>query len=112
MLLQRVACALGRLQRPFEVIVCDDGSTDDSPRLLTDAQRRYPWLRVLRMTRNGGHSAAFKRGVQGAPGEVRPPIARPPHHHPEELRRLLPMPAGPVIIPWRPLAPAPCPLPH
>src|SRR5687767_10351119 len=38
----------------FEVIIIDDGSTDATPRLLADAMKDRPWLRVLRMRRNAG----------------------------------------------------------
>ena len=46
-LLRRVDCALAELHRPFEVLVIDDGSTDDTPRLLREAMKQFSWLRVL-----------------------------------------------------------------
>ena len=58
-LLDRVSAALRPVGRPFEVIMVDDGSTDATPRLLQEAMGRFPWLRVLRMAKNGGQSAAF-----------------------------------------------------
>src|SRR5207244_3062050 len=69
-LLSRVEGALSRIGKPFEVIFIDDGSTDDSPRLLNDAMQTRPWLRVLRMKKNGGQSAAFEAGFEAARGEI------------------------------------------
>ena len=48
----RVGAALQSIGKPFEVILIDDGSTDQTPALLADGQKKYPWLRVLRMRKN------------------------------------------------------------
>src|SRR5437870_4257951 len=68
-LLERVEAVLARLGKPFEVIVVDDGSSDATPRLLAEAMKTRPWLRVLRMSKNGGQSAAFEAGFDAARGE-------------------------------------------
>lgn len=90
-LLRRVEGALVQLGRPFEVIVIDDGSTDDTPRLLAEAMREKPWLRVLRMVRNSGQSAAFEAGFEAARGEVIATIDADLQNDPEEIPRLVPM---------------------
>jgi glycosyltransferase involved in cell wall biosynthesis len=101
-LLQRVGSALVQIRRPFEVIVCDDGSTDDTARLLDEGQRRYEWLRVLRMARNGGQSAAFDAGFKAARGQVIATIDGDLQNDPEEIPRLLPMLDGyDMITGWR-----------
>ena len=69
-LLARVEGALRQTGRTFEVVIVDDGSTDSTPRLLADAMKVSPWLRVIRMARNGGQSAAFEAGFEAARGEV------------------------------------------
>ena len=61
-LLSRVDSALAALGKPFEVILVDDGSTDDTPQLLLAGMAKYPWLRVLRMAENGGQSAGGRTG--------------------------------------------------
>jgi len=101
-LLQRVSDALGRTGRSFEVIVVDDGSTDQTAQLLNAGMDKYPWLRVLRMARNGGQSAAFDAGFKVARGQVIATIDADLQNDPEEIPRLLPMLDGyDMITGWR-----------
>lgn len=107
-LLERVGAALQRIGKPFEVIVCDDGSTDETPALLSAGQQQYPWLRILRMARNGGQSAAFDAGFKAAHGQFVATIDGDLQNDPEEIPRLLPLLDGPdgkpaydMITGWR-----------
>ena len=90
-LLRRVGAALAQVGRPFEVIVCDDGSSDRTPQLLAEGIATYAWLRVLRMARNGGQSAAFDAGFKAARGQIVATIDGDLQNDPEEIARLLPM---------------------
>jgi glycosyltransferase involved in cell wall biosynthesis len=90
-LLRRVEAALTLTGKPFEVIIVDDGSTDSTPRLLAEAMAVKPWLRVIRMAKNGGQSAAFEAGFEAARGEVIATIDADLQNDPEEIPRLLPM---------------------
>ena len=55
--------------REFEVVYVDDGSTDATPKVLTDAQARYPRLWVLAHAESCGQSAALITGFRAARGE-------------------------------------------
>ena len=93
-LLERVSASLSQIGRPFEVLIVDDGSTDDTPKLLAEGMARYPWLRVVRMARNGGQSAAFEAGFAAARGQVIGTIDADLQNDPEEIPRLLPLLEG------------------
>jgi poly-beta-1,6 N-acetyl-D-glucosamine synthase len=53
----------------YEVLVCDDGSTDTTPDILARLQLKYPKLRVLRINKNKGKAHAFNIGIAFARGE-------------------------------------------
>lgn len=90
-LLKRTGNALAAIGRPFEVLLIDDGSTDSTPRLLSEGLLQYPWLRVLRMARNGGQSAAFDAGFRAARGTLIATIDADLQNEPEEIPRLIPL---------------------
>jgi glycosyltransferase involved in cell wall biosynthesis len=56
--------------RSYEVLVIDDGSTDDSFQILSRLQAVDPHLRVIRFRRNFGQTAAFAAGFAHARGRI------------------------------------------
>ncbi len=101
-LLRRVEAALLQTQKPFEVLIVDDGSTDGTPALLDEAMKSRPWLRVLRMAKNGGQTAAFDAGFKASRGQVIATIDADLQNDPEEIPRLLPMLDGyDMVTGWR-----------
>lgn len=54
----------------YEVLVIDDGSTDQTPAILEGLMEQYPKLRVLRIEKNQGKAHAFNIGVGFAKGEL------------------------------------------
>jgi polyisoprenyl-phosphate glycosyltransferase len=55
---------------PFELVVVNDGSSDDTPRLLDEIAARDPRVRVVHLSRNFGHQAALTAGLEHAVGDV------------------------------------------
>ncbi len=61
---------LGQYGRSYELLLIDDGSTDDTFAQLTAFQARDPRLRVIRFRRNFGQTAAFAAGFAYARGRL------------------------------------------
>lgn len=65
-LIAALESALAGATRGFEVVAVDDGSSDRSGAILLEAAADRPWLRVLRMNRRRGQSAALTAGLRHA----------------------------------------------
>jgi glycosyltransferase involved in cell wall biosynthesis len=61
---------LGASGRPYELILVDDGSTDDSFEIMARLQAADPRVRVIRFRRNFGQTAAFAAGFDYARGRL------------------------------------------
>jgi glycosyltransferase involved in cell wall biosynthesis len=57
------------LGEPFEVIMVDDCSTDESPRILDHLSASREWLHVHHAEDNAGHGPSVIRGLELARGE-------------------------------------------
>ena len=67
---QELTATLVSWGRSYEVIVVDDGSTDESFQILARLQAVDPHLRVIRFRRNFGQTAAFAAGFDRARGRI------------------------------------------
>lgn len=69
MVQRAVHSVLQQTYRPIEIVLVDDGSSDDTPAVLSALQRRHPQqIRVLRQA-NAGPGAARERGRLAARGD-------------------------------------------
>ena len=53
----------------WELVMVDDGSTDQTPRIMADLAREYKLFRCLHLAPNSGQSAALEAGFAAARGE-------------------------------------------
>jgi phenylacetate-CoA ligase len=71
-----------------ELILVDDGSTDDSVARMAELAARYPFVRPLRHERNQGIAAAWRTGAQAARGLLCCIIDADLQYQPEDILRL------------------------
>ncbi len=81
--------ALEHLGKEYEIIVVDDGSTDGSFDSLKRLHAGDPVLRVVRLRRNFGQSAAFSAGFDHAQGSVIVTIDADLQNDPADIPKLL-----------------------
>jgi glycosyltransferase involved in cell wall biosynthesis len=81
--------ALKALGRTAEVIYIDDGSTDNSLKVLREIARLDNRVRVVALRRNYGQTAAMAAGIDAASGEVLIPMDADMQNDPADIIRLL-----------------------
>ena len=54
----------------LEVVVVNDGSTDRTPTIIAEAARADQRIRTYRLEQNAGKTAAVRRGIEAAQGDV------------------------------------------
>ena len=67
---REVAGVLEGVGGGHEILVVDDGSSDDTFQILRKLRQEIPCLRVIRFARNCGQTAAFDAGFKAAAGKV------------------------------------------
>lgn len=84
-----LTAVLGELGRSYEILAVDDGSTDESLRVLRELQAGDSHLRIVRFRRNFGQTAAFAAGFDHARGRVVITIDADGQNDPADIPRLL-----------------------
>ncbi len=90
-LVTRIEAAMAPTGRPFELILVDDGSRDDSRAILAELARERRWLRPLALIRNYGQSTALQAGFDHARGDLVVTLDGDLQNEPAEIPRLLQM---------------------
>lgn len=88
-LYDRLTAVLESLNRPYEILFIDDASTDRSFDLLTNLVETDHHLKVLRLRRNFGQTAALAAGFDEAQGDIIVSLDGDLQHDPEDIPLLL-----------------------
>jgi glycosyltransferase involved in cell wall biosynthesis len=88
-LYDRLTAVLENLRRPYEILFIDDASTDRSFDLLANLVETDHHLKVLRLRRNFGQTAALAAGFDEAQGDIIVSLDGDLQHDPEDIPVLL-----------------------
>ncbi|MGV8917540.1 MAG: undecaprenyl-phosphate 4-deoxy-4-formamido-L-arabinose transferase [Pseudomonas sp.] len=89
-LLRRTEAACAQLTQPFEIVLVDDGSRDDSAQILQDAaEREGSSIVAVILNRNYGQHAAIMAGFEQSTGDVVITLDADLQNPPEEIPRLV-----------------------
>src|ERR1700736_6842937 len=88
-LYDRLTAVLVGIRRPYEILFIDDSSSDKSYELLANLVQTDPHLKVLRLRRNFGQTAALSAGFHEARGKVIIAMDGDLQHAPEDIPALL-----------------------
>jgi glycosyltransferase involved in cell wall biosynthesis len=88
-LYDRLTVVLEPLQRPYEILLVDDASTDRSFELLANLVETDGRLKVIRLRRNFGQTAALSAGFHEAKGDIIIAMDGDLQHAPEDIPALL-----------------------
>ena len=69
-LVQEIKSALEQLGKGYEIVIVDDGSTDGTFEVLARLHEREAHLRVVRLKRNFGQTAALAAGLAHCEGKI------------------------------------------
>src|SRR5499427_7938781 len=88
-LYDRLTAVLEKLRRPYEILFVDDASTDRSFELLANLVETDGHMKVVRLRRNFGQTAALAAGFDEAQGNIIIALDGDLQHAPEDIPALL-----------------------
>ncbi len=90
-MVEEVSRAFSGLNRPWELVLVDDASTDDTWARIQAAHGADPRVRGLRHTRNQGQSAAVWTGITGTTSPILCTLDGDLQNNPADLPRMVTM---------------------
>ena len=87
--MQHIVPVLSEVNRPYEIIFVNDGSTDNTMDKLLLAKQKYPEIRIINLARNFGKESSLSAGLDFAQGEVIIPIDADLQDPPELIKQFI-----------------------
>lgn len=88
-LIDSIVAVMGEVSVKYELIMVDDGSTDDTIEVLQRLGQTEPHLKIIQLRRNFGQTAAISAGFDHAQGEVIITLDGDLQNDPTDIPRLL-----------------------
>ncbi|MCK4353042.1 glycosyltransferase family 2 protein [candidate division WOR-3 bacterium] len=85
----KLEAVLAKLNKPYEIIFIDDGSTDNTFDILKDIHKINKNAKIIRFRRNFGKALAFSAGFDHSKGDVIITMDGDLQNDPEDIPRLL-----------------------
>lgn len=86
---EEISHSLNALNRPYEVIYVNDGSTDDSAKVLDNLSFCNPEVKVIHLSRNYGQTAAIMAGIDHANGKILVLMDADMQNDPNDIHQLI-----------------------
>jgi glycosyltransferase involved in cell wall biosynthesis len=88
-LYKQITASCEKLNKSYEVIFIDDGSTDDSLNVLIRLQKKDSRIRVIRLRKNFGQTAALSAGFDYSRGDIIVTLDADLQNDPEDIGMLI-----------------------
>lgn len=88
-LIEELELSMNSLEKPWELICIDDGSTDETLSILTDLARKKSYMKIISFTQNFGQSSAFDAGFKAAKGKYIITLDGDRQNDPKDIPKLL-----------------------
>jgi glycosyltransferase involved in cell wall biosynthesis len=86
---EAVDSVLAQSYGKYEIVICDDGSTDDSPDIIRSFADRFPDRVRYRLKNNGGVASALNAAYELASGEILSLLDADDRFSPHKLKRIV-----------------------
>jgi glycosyltransferase involved in cell wall biosynthesis len=102
LLYKQLKNVLDTLKNTYEIIFIDDGSIDKTFSILKELAKRDKKLKIIRLKRNYGQSAALAAGFNHAKGEVIITMDADLQNHPSDIPKLIKkLNKADIVCGWR-----------
>jgi len=88
-LIKRLEPVLAALANKYEVVLVNDGSRDQSWKVIQELSRSFPWVRGINLMRNYGQHNALLCGIRAARFDTLVTMDDDLQHPPEEIHKLV-----------------------